>query len=38
VVLVAAPLVAGRQAERVTAGLWVGASLVVSGALVLVVA
>jgi DME family drug/metabolite transporter len=38
VVLFAAPLIAGRQAERVTAGLWAGASLVVSGALILVVA
>jgi DME family drug/metabolite transporter len=38
VVLCLAPLIAGREAERVTAALWVGASLVVSGALVLVVA
>jgi uncharacterized membrane protein len=38
VVLCLAPLIAGREAERVSAALWVGASLVVSGALVLVVA
>jgi drug/metabolite transporter, DME family len=38
VVLLLAPVVAGRHGERVTAGLWAGAGLVVSGALVLVVA
>jgi drug/metabolite transporter, DME family len=38
VVLVLAPVIAGRHLERVTAGLWVGAGLVVSGALILVVA
>jgi uncharacterized membrane protein len=38
VVLLLAPVVAGRHVERVTAGLWAGAGLVVSGALVLVVA
>jgi DME family drug/metabolite transporter len=38
VVLLLAPIVAGRHVERVTAGLWAGTGLVVSGALVLVVA
>src|SRR5215213_2783813 len=38
VVLLLAPVVAGRHLEHVTAGLWVGAGLVVSGALILVVA
>jgi drug/metabolite transporter (DMT)-like permease len=38
VVLFLAPVVAGRQVERVTLGLWAGAGLVVSGALILVVA
>jgi len=38
VVLVLAPLISGRQVERVTRGLWVGAGLVVSGALILVTA
>src|SRR5215213_1495237 len=38
VVLLLAPVVAGRHLESVTAGLWVGAGLVVSGALILVVA
>jgi drug/metabolite transporter (DMT)-like permease len=38
VVLFLAPVIAGRQAERVTLGLWAGAGLVVSGALILVVA
>jgi drug/metabolite transporter (DMT)-like permease len=37
VVLLLAPVVGGRHVERVTAGLWAGAGLVVSGALVLVV-
>jgi len=37
-VLLLAPVVAGRHLESVTAGLWVGAGLVVSGALILVVA
>jgi drug/metabolite transporter, DME family len=37
VVLFLAPLVAGRHVERVTAGLWAGAGLVVSGALILIV-
>lgn len=37
-VLFLAPIVAGRHIERVTAGLWAGAALVVSGALVLVAA
>ena len=37
-VLLLAPIVAGRQLERVTAGLWAGAALVISGALVLVAA
>ena len=38
VVLFLAPVIAGRQVERVTLGLWVGAGLVVAGALILVVA
>src|SRR5215207_2396003 len=38
VVLLLAPLVAGRHLEHVTAGLCAGAGLVVSGALILVVA
>ena len=38
VVLFLAPVIAGRQVERVTLGLWAGAGLVVSGALILVVA
>ena len=38
VVLFLAPVIAGGHLERVTAGLWAGAGLVVSGALVLVVA
>ena len=38
VVLLLAPVVAGRHVERVTAGLWAGAGLVVSGALILIVA
>jgi drug/metabolite transporter, DME family len=38
VVLLLAPVVAGRQIENVTAGLWAGAGLVVSGALILVLA
>ena len=38
VVLFLAPIIAGRHVERVTAGLWAGAGLVVSGALILVVA
>jgi uncharacterized membrane protein len=38
VVLVVAPLVGGRHAERVTRGLLAGSTLVVSGALILVVA
>jgi len=37
-VLFLAPIVAGRHVERVTAGLWAGAALVIFGALVLVVA
>jgi drug/metabolite transporter, DME family len=36
VVLLVAPLVSGRRAERVTAGLWAGSGLVVSGALLLI--
>ena len=36
VVLLVAPLVAGRRAERVSAGLWAGSTLVVSGALLLI--
>jgi DME family drug/metabolite transporter len=38
VVLFLAPVIAGRQAERVTRGLLAGAGLVVAGALILVVA
>jgi drug/metabolite transporter (DMT)-like permease len=38
VVLLLAPVIAGRHLEHVTAGLWAGASLVVGGALILVVA
>lgn len=38
VVLILAPIVSGRHLERVTAGLWAGAALVVSGALILVLA
>jgi drug/metabolite transporter (DMT)-like permease len=38
IVLVLAPVIAGRHIERVTLGLWAGAGLVVSGALVLIVA
>jgi DME family drug/metabolite transporter len=38
VVLFLAPVIAGRQVERVTLGLWAGAGLVVTGALILVVA
>jgi DME family drug/metabolite transporter len=38
VVLFLAPLVAGGHIERVTAGLWAGAALVVSGALILIAA
>lgn len=38
VVLLLAPLIAGRHVERVTLGLWTGAGLVVSGALVLIAA
>ena len=37
-VLLLAPIVAGRHLERVTLGLWAGAGLVISGALVLVAA
>jgi uncharacterized membrane protein len=37
VVLVMAPLIAGRHVERVTLGLWAGAGLVIAGACVLVV-
>jgi drug/metabolite transporter (DMT)-like permease len=37
VVLLLAPIVAGRHRENVTAGLWAGAGLVVVGALILVV-
>jgi drug/metabolite transporter (DMT)-like permease len=37
-VLLLAPVIAGRHVERVTLGLWAGAGLVVSGALVLVAA
>jgi DME family drug/metabolite transporter len=36
VVLILAPIIAERHIERVTAGLWGGAGLVVSGALILV--
>jgi drug/metabolite transporter (DMT)-like permease len=35
-VLILAPLVAGRKAERVTMRVWVGAALVVAGSLVLI--
>jgi len=38
VVLFLAPVIAGRHVERVTAGLWAGAALVVSGALILIAA
>jgi drug/metabolite transporter, DME family len=38
VVLFLAPVVAGRQIECVTAGLWAGAGLVMSGALILIAA
>ena len=38
VVLFASPLVAGRAAEHVTRRVWVGAALVVSGSLLLIVA
>ena len=38
VVLFLAPVIAGRHIERVTAGLWAGAALVVSGALILIAA
>jgi len=38
VVLFLAPVLAGRHIERVTAGLWAGAGLVVSGALILIAA
>ena len=38
VVLFLAPVIAGRQVERVTLGLWAGSGLVVAGALILVVA
>jgi drug/metabolite transporter (DMT)-like permease len=38
VVLLLAPVVAGRHIERATAGLWGGAALVVSGALILIAA
>ena len=37
IVLFLAPIIAGRHVERVTLGLWAGAALVVSGALILVV-
>jgi drug/metabolite transporter (DMT)-like permease len=37
VVLFLAPVIAGRHLENVTLGLWAGAALVVSGALILVV-
>ncbi|MDO8212490.1 EamA family transporter [Conexibacter sp. CPCC 206217] len=36
IVLLLAPILAGRAKERVTAGLWAGAGLVVAGALLLV--
>jgi drug/metabolite transporter (DMT)-like permease len=36
IVLLLAPILAGRSRERVTAGLWAGAGLVVGGALLLV--
>jgi drug/metabolite transporter (DMT)-like permease len=38
VVLFLAPIIAGRHVERVTAGLWAGAGLVISGALILLTA
>jgi drug/metabolite transporter (DMT)-like permease len=38
VVLLLAPVLAGRHVENVTSGLWAGAGLVVSGALILIVA
>jgi DME family drug/metabolite transporter len=38
VVLFLAPVIAGRHVERVTLGLWAGAGLVISGALVLIAA
>ena len=38
VVLFFAPVLAGRHIERVTTGLWAGAGLVVSGALILIAA
>lgn len=38
VVLFLAPVIAGRHIERVTLGLWAGAGLVLSGALVLIAA
>jgi drug/metabolite transporter (DMT)-like permease len=37
-VLLLAPIIAGRHLEQVTVGLWAGAGLVISGALVLVAA
>jgi uncharacterized membrane protein len=36
VVLLLAPLFVGRQFERVTARIWVGAGLVVAGSVVLI--
>jgi drug/metabolite transporter (DMT)-like permease len=36
IVLFLAPVIAGRHVERVTLGLWAGAGLVISGALVLI--
>lgn len=38
VVLLLAPIIAGRHLERVTLGIWAGAGLVISGALILVTA
>jgi DME family drug/metabolite transporter len=38
VVLFLAPIIAGRHLENVTLGLWIGAGLVVAGALILIVA
>lgn len=35
VVLLLAPLLVGRQAERVTARVWLGAALIVAGAVIL---
>jgi uncharacterized membrane protein len=35
-VIVLSPLVSGKQQERVTAMLWIGAALIVGGALVLI--